>query len=358
LIVLDDQLTVDIPVASKVKLKTEPGFEPAIKEEKERRVYRWKHANLKPESEIEKEKEKEKESDEEDAEKDDDDDEFHPHVQLTTFQSWDEVGKWYADLQRDRIVPDEKIKVKAEEIIRGRTTEQEKVRALYEYVAKNFRYVSLSLGQGRYQPHAAADVMTNQYGDCKDKHTLLTSMLVATGLRAYPVLMNSSRKLDVDIPSPGQFDHVISAIPLGNETLWADTTAEVAPAGLLSPRLRNKKGLMIPTTGPAHLETTPAAPPFLSSELVTLEGAVDDLGKLTAHARLVLRGDAEMYMRTMFRRTPKSNWKALGYYLGLASGISGEITEINTSDPADLEKPFEVEFNVSRTTFSTGQARN
>src|ERR1041385_9460428 len=99
--------------------------------------------------------------------------------------------------------------------------------------------------------------------------------------------MNSARKLDVDIPSPGQFDHVISAIPLGNETLWADTTAEIAPVGLLSPPLRNKKALMIPTAGPARLETTPAEPPFLSSELVTVDGVVDDLGKISAHVHMV-----------------------------------------------------------------------
>jgi hypothetical protein len=192
-IVLNDELAVNIPATSKVKLKNEPGFEPTVKDEDDRRVYHWKHANLKPASEEDKDKE---ENEEPEAE------ETHPDVQLTTFQSWDEVGQWYADLQKDRIVPDEKIKVKAEEIISGRTTEKDKVRALYEFVAKNFRYVSLSLGQGRYQPHAAASVMNNQYGDCKDKHTLLASMLAATGLRAYPVLLNSTRKLDVDIPPP------------------------------------------------------------------------------------------------------------------------------------------------------------
>ena len=346
-IVLDDELTVNIPSASKVKLKTEPDFEPAIKEEEGRRIYSWKHSQLRPESELQ---EKDKEGDEE-AEEKDDEDEIRPDVQLTTFQSWDEVGQWYSTLQKDRIVPDEKIKVKAEEIIKGLSTEKEKAEALYEYVAKNFRYVSLSLGQGRYQPHAAADVMVNQYGDCKDKHTLLASMLAATGLRAYAVLMNSERKLDVDMPSPGQFDHVISAIPLGNETLWADTTSEVAPVGLLSPRLRNKQALMIPTSGPAHLETTPADPPFLSTELVTLEGTVDDLGKLSAHARLVLHGDAEMFMRYMFRRTPRANWKSLGMYLGMAGGVQGEVTEIKTTEPGDSEKPFEIEFNVTRNDF-------
>lgn len=347
-IVLDDTLTVNIPAASKVKLKTEPGYEPAIKEESDRRIYAWKRAKLKKDSDDD-EKEKEKDEDEEVEEKDPD--EIRPHVQLTTFQSWDEVGKWYAGLQSDRIVPDEKIKLKAEEIIKGRATEKEKVTALYEYVAKNFRYVSLSLGQGRYQPHAAAEVMSNQYGDCKDKHTLLASMLAATGLRAYPVLINSMRKLDVDMPSPGQFDHVITAIPVGNETYWADTTSEIAPVGLLSPRLRNKKALMVPTGGPARLETTPAEPPFLSSEVVTVEGTVDDLGKVTARGRLVLHGDAETYMRFMFRRTPKSDWKNLGFYLGMASGLRGEVTDIKTTDPADLEKPFEIEFNVTRKDF-------
>jgi tetratricopeptide (TPR) repeat protein len=347
-IVLTDELTVNIPAASKVKLKTEPGYDATVKEENGRRIYSWKQAQLKRVSDEE-EKEKEKPEDEEVEEKDPE--EIRPHVQLTTFQSWAEVGQWYAALQRDRIVPDDKIKIKAEEIVKGRTTEKDKVTALYEYVAKNFRYVSLSLGQGRYQPHSAADVMTNQYGDCKDKHTLLASMLAATGLRAYPVLINSARKLDVDIPSPGQFDHVISAIPIGSETLWADTTSEIAPAGLLSPRLRNKKALMVPTAGPARLETTPAEPPFLSSELVSLEGTVDDLGKISARGRLVLHGDSETYMRFMFRRTPKGDWKSLGYYLGMAGGLPGEVTDIKVTDPANLEKPFEIEFNVSRKDF-------
>ena len=345
-IVLDEELTVNIPAASKVKLKTESGFQPTTKEDNERRIYFWKHANLEPANDKqEKDKGNEEESEEEEAEQP------RPHVQLTTFQSWEEVGQWYAELQGDRIAPDERIKTKAAELVSGRTTDKDKVKALYDYVARNFRYVSLSFGQGRYQPHAAASVMTNQYGDCKDKHTLLASMLAATGLRAYPVLLNSTRKLDVDVPSPGQFDHVISAIPLGSETLWVDTTPEVAPAGLLSPNLRNKKVLMIPTAGSALLQTTPAAPPFLFSERVTIEGTIDDLGKLTAHARLVLRGDTEMHMRLAFYRTTSSKWKSLGRYLGMWIGIEGEVTDIKTTDPADSEKPFEIEFDVSYANF-------
>jgi len=343
LIVLDEQLEVNIPRDSKVKLKTEKGFEATPKELDNRRVYSWKHANLKREDKDEKEDEAKN--------KDDDDDPKPAQIQMTTFQSWGEVGQWYATLVNERTTPDDKIRAKVEEQIKGITTDKEKVEALYGYVARNFRYVSLSLGQGRYQPHAAADVFANQYGDCKDKHTLLTSMLKAAGIRAYPALMNSSRKIDPDVPSPAQFDHVISAIPLGSETLWMDTTAEVAPFRLLSRTLRNKQALLIPDASPAGLVTTPADPPFAASELVEVDGQVNDLGKLNGHSHLTLRGDSELMFRVMFRRTPKAEWKQLGQYLSFLGGVRGEVSEVKPTDPAAVSTPFQLEYEFAKDDF-------
>jgi hypothetical protein len=88
LIVLDEQLEVNIPRKSKVKLKAEKGFEATPKELDNRRVYSWKHANLKREDKEEKEDEAKN--------KDDDDDPKPAQIQMTTFQSWGEVGQWYA----------------------------------------------------------------------------------------------------------------------------------------------------------------------------------------------------------------------------------------------------------------------
>lgn len=345
IIVLDEQVEVNVPADSKVKLKTAAGFEPAIKELDQRRVYSWKYANLKRVEKDEKAEAAKKKND-------DDDEPKPPQIQMTTFQSWEQVGQWYADLEKDRIVPDAGIRAKTDELIRGRTTDTDKVEALYQYVAKNFRYVSLSLGQGRYQPHAAADVYANQYGDCKDKHTLLSSMLIAAGLRAYPALMNSSHKIDPEMPSPGQFDHVITAVPLGGQMLWMDTTAEVAPFRLISPQLRDKKALLVPATGPARLETTPAEPPFLSTEVLDIEGQVNELGKLSGHTRMVVRGDAELFFRLIFRNTPKSDWKNLRYYLSMMSGSRDqEVTEIKPSEPADFRNPFEVSYDFTSDDF-------
>jgi tetratricopeptide (TPR) repeat protein len=342
-IVLDERLEVDIPQGSAPQLKTEAGLDPVVKERDGRRVYSWKHANLKREdADKDDEKDGEKKKEEFDGPK-------PPHVQMTTFKSWDEVGQWYASLQRDRIAPDDKIRAKVAEQAKGLNGDLEKAEALYNYVAKNFRYVSLSFGQGRYQPHPAAEIFANQYGDCKDKHTLLSSMLAATGVRAYPALINSSRKLDPDVPSPAQFDHVITAIQLGKETLWVDTTAEVAPFRLLSPNLRKKQALLIPENAPARLETTPADPPFLNKVMMEIEGKVNDLGELSGRSHLAFRGDAELFMRMMFRRTPKADWKRLGGYLD--SGWGTEVTDIRPGDPGATEKPFEVEYDFTRSGF-------
>lgn len=350
LITLDNRLEVNIPRESHVKLKTAPGFDPTITEQTDRRIYTWKYTKLKHEDKDEKEEAAKK--------KEEEDEPSLPHIQMTTFQDWGQVGQWYASLEHDRIIPDEKIRAKTAELIRGRTSDKDKVEALYQYVARNFRYVSLSFGQGRYQPHAATDVYANQYGDCKDKHTLLSSMLIAAGFRAYPALMNSSRKIDVDVASPGQFDHVITAVPLAGETLWMDTTSEVAPFRLIAPQLRDKKALVIPAEGPARLETTPPAPPFLSTEVLQMEGQVNELGKLSGHMHLVMRGDAEMLFRLMFRRTPKNDWKDLRYYLALFSGIrSPEVTEIKPSEPAAFENPFEVDYDFTSDDFLDWSSR-
>src|SRR5712671_5916132 len=94
----------------------------------------------------------------------------------------------------DRRIPTAEVRAKTDEVVRGAKTEMEKVRAICEYVVRNVRYVSLSFGAGRYQPHAAAEVLANQYGDCKDKHTLFASLLNALGIKAYPALISTTHE--------------------------------------------------------------------------------------------------------------------------------------------------------------------
>jgi tetratricopeptide (TPR) repeat protein len=343
-IVLDEQLEVDVPRSRAVKLKTRPGAEPAFVEQGDRRLYRWKQANLERETaDGAKSKKKARKAGE------------APAIQLTTFESWEEVGRWYEPLERQRATPSDPIRAKAQELVRGRSTDVEKIRALYDYVAKNVRYVSLSFGIGRYQPHAAGEVLTNQYGDCKDKHTLLESLVEAAGLRAYPVLISSARKMDPDVPSPAQFDHMITAIPLGQDWIWLDSTTEVAPFRMLTANLRHKQALLIPmgkvpgaTGAPARLAETPNDLPFPATQRVEVAGQLSELGKLTAHVRYILRGDTELLLHLAFRRTPQNQWKQLGQLLSINDGFRGEVGEVKVSDLAATEEPFQIEYKIAQ----------
>jgi tetratricopeptide (TPR) repeat protein len=338
-IVIDERLEVSVPASRPVNLQS-PGF-PYQKEDADgRTIYRWKRATLAHPSEEEQAKSKSKKSEPK-----------PPAVQFTTFASWEDVARWYAKLEQGRTQPTPEIRVKAQDLIKGRATELEKMQALYEYVSKNIRYVSLSFGLGRYQPHSAAEVFANQYGDCKDKHTLLAAMLDAANIPSDAVLIPLTRKLDTTLPSPSQFDHVITAVPSDHGLIWMDSTAEVAPFRLLVVALRNKSALLVPPDGAGKLVETPADPPFHSSQLVEIAGQVSDLGKLTAKIHYVLRGDNEFAIRVAFRRMAQTRWKELGQTIATLDGLHGDVTAVKPSDPSDTQKPFELDLDFSQTNF-------
>ncbi len=338
-IVLDEQLEVNVPGNRKLKLKTQPGFDPKVEDAGDRRIYRWSSSHL--------EREKKKDDAKSAAKKKEEGADRPPAVQMTTFPSWQELGKWYAGVERDRVAPAPEIRAKAEELTRGKKTDLEKIEALYDYVATNFRYVSLSFGVGRLQPHPAAAILANQYGDCKDKHTLLASLLASVGIPADAVLIHSQRKLDPEVPAPSQFDHMITAIPRGDGYLWLDTTTEVAPFQLLLSNLRHKQAVVIGEDGSARLVETPADPPFLNRSEANITGKVNELGRLDATVEQRLRGDQEVLLRYLFRRTPEHKWEDLAQQLTAWFGLQGDVSDVRASDPANTKAPFVLTYKIS-----------
>jgi tetratricopeptide (TPR) repeat protein len=342
---LDEEVDVDVPADRQIKLKNNPGRDPKVTEANGRRLYHWTASHLEREDD---QKDKDKDNKDKKKKKKYSDEDQRPDIQLTSFVSWEQIGLWYAGLEKDRRAPSPEVRAKAEELTKGLNNDLDKVEALYDFVALNFRYVSLSLGLGRYQPHASADVLHNQYGDCKDKHTLLASLLEAEGFHASSVLINSARKLDTDVPSPSQFDHVITMLPLHGEEVWMDTTAEVAPFRLLAYSLRKKQALVVPPagTGAPHLEETPADTPMPDSEISEVDGKINEIGKLEAHVHYTFRGDEELMLRSIFRRVPEAQWQKV--VENVNSVVGGDVTNVKISDPAATREPFTMSYDVAR----------
>jgi tetratricopeptide (TPR) repeat protein/transglutaminase-like putative cysteine protease len=271
-----------------------------------------------------------------------------PDIQVSSFGSWQDVGSWYGKLQGPQVKLTPDIRAKAEELTRGLTTEDQKVRAIYDFVSTRFRYISLSLGAGHYVPHAAPDVLANQYGDCKDKHTLLAALLQAVGLKAYAALMSTQYEIDAGFPSPGLFNHLITAIPSGDSYQFIDTTPEVAPFGLLIRPLRDKYALVIPDDGPARLLKTATEPPFPSTQKFTMHGSLDVNGTFEGKAKLESRGDIELLHRMLFRNTPQTEWKDLVQKLSYGMGFGGTVDDVSAGIPDALASPFWFSYTYHR----------
>ena len=332
MVVNQDRLEIDLPKAREVKLKT-PTRKPEIQETGDRRIYTWVVKDIRPER---------------DREKEEADEEAGPDVQLTTFTDWKQVAHWYAQLQGERMTVDDSVRKKADELTKGAGTPTEKARRLYDFVARNVRYVSISLGVGRYQPHSASDVLRSDYGDCKDKHTLFSALLRAEGIQSYPVLIGSARKLDPDVPSPAQFDHVITAARLGTGTglTWLDTTPEVTPFGLILYQLRNKQAVVASEDSEGGLQRTPADSPVQTFMRFALDGKFSEFGALDATLEFTAQGDRDWPMRAGFRRFPQAEWKDFVKGLSASWGLPGDVDDVQLGPIEDTSKPFHLKYHL------------
>ena len=337
----EDRLEIDVPKSRDVKLKS-PDKKYEIRETADRRVYTWVVRDVAPDRKHEREEDDFDLSDQQ------------PDVQLSTFADWMQVAHWYAKLQGDRVVVDDHVQQKALELTRGATTPLEKAHRLYDYVASNVRYVSLSFGVGRLQPHAASEVLQNGFGDCKDKHTLLEALLRAAGIASYPVLISSYRKIDPDIPSPAQFDHEITAarVGKGEELTWLDTTSEVAPYGLIMYQLRNKQALLASDDTYAGLRKTTADAPLRNLVAIKIDGKFSETGVLDATFELTAQGDSDLPIRMALRRAPPAAWqRVLEVFSAVWGYADGDIAEVHVDSLENTRKPLHLTYHFHKENF-------
>jgi hypothetical protein len=166
-----------------------------------------------------------------------------PRLLVSTFADWPEFAAWYERLirQADQVTPE--IEATAAELTRNLRTPREKAIALYDYVA-SLRYVAIPLGVNSHRPHAAAQVLRNRYGDCKDKANLLNTLLRTQGIAAQLVLVPRFSEAFDETPGVG-FNHALSRIELGTDVVWVDPTDELARFGLLPPGDAGRKVLVV-----------------------------------------------------------------------------------------------------------------
>jgi transglutaminase-like putative cysteine protease len=226
-----------------------------------------------------------------------------PALRAKTTGTWNDIGVWYANLTSASRIPSPELKQKVAELTAGISDPLKKMQVLAAYVQQQIRYVAIEVGIGGWQPHPAADVFKHQYGDCKDKATLMSAMLKEIGIDSYYVMVDTHRGIvNPDFPSI-YGNHMIMAIRLPQDVpinslyatvddpqlgrlLFFDPTNEFVPLGYLPSYLQQNYGLVVaPDSGKLVLMPLLAPPTnrLLRTATLTLGptgnlgGAVDEL---------------------------------------------------------------------------------
>lgn len=147
-------------------------------------------------------------------------------VQVSTYKNWDDLGRWYWGLVKDQFDLDEETRKLAKKITEGKTTELDKVKAVYKWVTDNTRYVALEFGIYGYKPRRCVQTVARGWGDCKDKATVIATLLNELGIKSTIVITRTRMRGDFrsKIASFAPFDHAIAYVPSLN--LYLDGTAE------------------------------------------------------------------------------------------------------------------------------------
>ncbi|MDR7128544.1 hypothetical protein J2X69_000876 [Algoriphagus sp. 4150] len=210
-------------------------------------------------------------------------------------EDWSGLAAWQYKLNEGRksLSPDFETKIKG--MVDNAGSDYEKIQILYEYLQKNYRYVSIQLGIGGWQSMQAMDVVKYAYGDCKGLTNLMQSMLKTVGVDSNYTLVYAGKDADdieTDLPSI-QFNHVILQVPMkdGKSPVWLECTSPSLPAGFLGDFTKNRHVLVIDGQG-GYLTKTPSYNSFDWNVIHSKnEVKIDEAGNATIATRIKVDGN-------------------------------------------------------------------
>jgi len=239
------------------------------------------------------------------------------------FGTWADMGAWEDGLVRGRRDASPDIKQKASALSASAPTTLAKMQALAKFVQTDIRYVAIELGIGGLQPHAAADIFSHRYGDCKDKATLMSSMLHEIGVDSYYISINTTRGGAAPDRPPTEewFNHEILAVRLPDDAkdpslaavvdhpklgrlLIFDPTDEWTPFGSLRGELQSNYGLLVTGEG-GELIKLPQLPATNSGVIRTAKLTLSPSGTLTGDFAEQRNGDSATYQRASLKSVSK-----------------------------------------------------
>ncbi len=276
----------------------------------------------------------------------------------STLPSWEEASRWYASLVEPKLTPTPGIIAKVEELTRGLSTEEAKIRAIFYFVAQKIRYMGVTAEKNRpgFEPHAVAMTFSRRYGVCRDKAALLVSMLRVAGFKANMALVNVGNKLDREIPVP-YFNHAVAVLraETGAPITFMDPTSETSKQ--FFPDYERDSSCLIADRRGERLRVTPVLPPERNLFQVTIRDIFSNKRGLYGKLDAVCTGFVDTAFRYLMMVKGKEERAELLLRMFKRRYPGMEMAHVVWSDPADRSRPFSFsfDFRISRSAVSAGR---
>lgn len=203
--------------------------------------------------------------------------------EVSTFADYSAFAAMLNARNAPMAVPDDALRKLSTEIAGDAGNTRDRVERIYNWVARNIRYVGIGLEDGGWTSQPASAVLASRFGDCKAHANLLKALLAAQGIEANLVAVNADGQYTLTAVATPNFNHAIVYVPQIDQYL--DPTASLLAFGSLPPNLRGKPALNIDK---GTIASIPVAPPERFTLAAVTDYALASDG--TRQARSILSG--------------------------------------------------------------------
>ncbi len=270
--------------------------------------------------------------------------EIAPTVIFSTIDSWETVSKWWNEMAGKQMELNDAMRAEVKTLTDGKGTRNEKVDAIYHYVAQKVRYMGLGTGKKKgCEPKPVIETYETKYGVCRDVAAMMVAMLREADVPAEVVLTNMGSKVAYDIPHFG-FNHAIVAIKNDDGSFtYADPTVDNSVDWL--PAVESKQQVLVCTPEGKTLADTPLTPAKENMGKIKAVSNLTEEGVFTSEVTIATDGIYDLALRSFAKSMPSAQMSMIWNYVIQDVYPGAKLTNFSFSDAENLELPFEIKFS-------------
>ncbi|MBO4344185.1 MAG: DUF3857 domain-containing protein [Victivallales bacterium] len=277
---------------------------------------------------------------------------------VSTIDTWEDVSKWYWNLCLPHLTTNDEIDAKVKELVAGKATPMEKIRAVFHFVSQEIRYMgeTVETEAPGYEPHDVAQTFGKRHGVCRDKAALLAAMLRSAGFQAFPVLINAGPLKDVEVPQP-YFNHAVTCVWEDGKYILMDSTDE-STAELFPAYLGHKSYLVARPEG-EKLQVSDVPDADTNLMRISTHCDIDDDGNLSGYSTMSFGGINDNAYRGFFIQNPEDE-NRLFIQRMLRRTIPGAVIhrfKLSPEDMRDSDTPLALEISFTAPQVMGGDAK-